>query len=173
MKKQLWLLLALFVCLLTACQAGHSGSLPSSGEVQVYFAVWDAATAQLAVGAERRTLPGGTAPVEALADLLLEGPFSDTLASPIPADVILRDWSLREGILRLNFSEQYGGLSGIDLTIADYCITLTMSQLPGVSTILISVEGKLIPFRHHQSLLASDVLLSVSGEQDVSPARAP
>ena len=73
---------------------------------------------------------------------LLSGPQSAELRSPFPSGVRLRSWRLEEGVLRLDLSEAYGGLSGVDLTIADYCIVLTLCQVEGVEAVDITVEGE-------------------------------
>jgi germination protein M len=119
-----------------------------------------------AVGSEPCELPETGDRVEEMMDLLLAGPTSEELVSPFPEGVTLKNWSVEDGVLKLNLSEQYNSLSGIGLTIADYCITLTMCQLPKINTVIISVEGELISFRDHQTLRVSDVLLSASDEED-------
>jgi germination protein M len=49
--------------------------------------------------------------------------------------------------------------------VADYCITLTLCQLPQVDTVQILVDGQTIPYRDRQDLRAGDVLLSGIGEE--------
>lgn len=99
---------------------------------------------------------------------LLDGPEdSDGLYSPFPKGVSIRRIELDEdtGTLQVDLSEQYGGLVGFDLTVADYCIVLTLSQLPNVDTVEILVDGESIPYRDRQELRAGDVLLSGIGEE--------
>jgi germination protein M len=82
----------------------------------------------------------------------------------------LIDWSLQDGVLNVEFSEGYGGLSGIDLTIADYCVTLTLCQLDEVRSVAISVDGDIVPSRYYETLHSSDVLLSATEDDPVSTA---
>lgn len=91
---------------------------------------------------------------------LLSGPSVDTLYSPFPKGVSLRSWYTQDGILHINLSEQYGGLSGMALTLADYSITLTLCQLPDVEGVSIIVENDPMAFRYHQILTPEDVLLT-------------
>ena len=78
-------------------------------------------------------LRGGGDPIPALVDALLSPPETQGLASPFPEGVRLLSWEVEEGRLHLDLSEQYGGLSGVDLTVADACLTLTLCQVEGWS----------------------------------------
>ena len=56
----------------------------------------------------------------------------------------------------MDFSSRYASLSGIDLTLADYSVVLTLTQLEEVEAVMITAEGELIPYRDHQRLTAGD-----------------
>lgn len=60
-----------------------------------------------------------------------------------------------------DFSRQYARLAGIDLTLADYCVTLTLTQLDGVNAVSITSGGRELPYRETQTLTAADPLLSM------------
>lgn len=79
----------------------------------------------------------GTGTVESLVSALLSGPGEDGLAGLFPAGTKLVDWALRDGELSLEFSKEYGALNGADLTLADYCLTLTLCQLEQVDRVSI------------------------------------
>lgn len=98
--------------------------------------------------------------VEELVSALLEGPTDPNLYSPIPYGVKLRSWSLKDGLLYLNLSEQYGGLSGIQLTLADYSFAFTLCQLEDVEGVTVAVSNDPMSFRHHQVLTPEDILLT-------------
>lgn len=51
------------------------------------------------------------------------------------------------------------------LTIADYCVTLSLTQIPGIYAVRITVDGEELPHRDTQIFRPSDVLLS--SEEDV------
>ncbi len=52
-------------------------------------------------------------------------------------------------------------VAGIDLTLADYCVTLTLTQLDGVNAVSITSGGRELPYRETQTLTAADPLLSM------------
>ncbi len=164
MKKGLIFLLPLL--LLAAC--GHTKAGEGEGKsVAVYYAALQPYDNGASVVGESHTLSNTAEPVEELMTLLFGKPESSRLTSPIPDGVSLTEWSMEEGVLHLELSEAYGGLSGIDLTIADYCITLTLCQLDEVRSVIISVDGDLLPSRYYQALRSSDVLLSAMEDDPV------
>ena len=169
MKKRLLRLIpaALALAALWGCAAGGGG--PEDGAYRIWFSALDDRSARVAVGYELRQLPEDLPPVEALMDELLAGPEGQELTSPFPTGARLLDWSLEAGELRLDLSEQYGGLTGVDLTVADACLALTLCQIPDVETVYVTVEGSEIPYRPIQRLTLEDVLLS-AGQESPSPA---
>lgn len=56
----------------------------------------------------------------------------------------------------------YGGLSGVALTLADYAVTLTLTQLPEISTVSVTVRGRELGYRGSQVFAPDDVLLSTT-----------
>lgn len=80
---------------------------------------------------------------------------------------------MEDGCLHLDLSEQYGGLTGIDLTIADACLTLTFCQVEGVEAVYVTVEGSEIPYRPIQRLTLEDVLLSTGQESPPPQENVP
>ena len=137
-----------------------SGCGPSGGDsgVLLYFCT-DAQTHHgPAIQSQPYTGPSGPG-VEELVNALLAGPTQDGLTSPFPQGLSLQSWELEDGLLTLNFSEQYGGLADISLTLADYCLVLTLSQVEGVDTVQIQSAGHTYPSRSHQTLKAEEALL--------------
>ena len=137
-----------------------SGCGPSGGDsgVLLYFCT-DAQTHHgPAIQSQPYTGPSGPG-VEELVDALLAGPTQDGLTSPFPQGLSLQSWELEDGLLTLNFSEQYGGLADISLTLADYCLVLTLSQVEGVDTVQIQSAGHTYHSRSHQTLKAEEALL--------------
>ena len=59
--------------------------------------------------------------------------------SPIPSDAELLECSVSGGVAVLDFSAAYGRLSDFSLTVADYCITLSACQIPGVKWLQVLV----------------------------------
>ena len=107
--------------------SGCGGSGDSSG-VLLYFCADPARGTPHgpAIRSQPYQGPGG-AGVEEMVDALLSGPTQGGLTSPFPEGLTLQGWSLEDGLLTLSLSEQYGGLADVSLTLADYCLVLTLS----------------------------------------------
>lgn len=101
----------------------------------------------------------------ALLEQLLGGCQEAGYRSPVPTGVRLLSCQVSGGTAWVDLSPGYGQLSGIDLTIADSCVALTLSQLPAVSAVRITVEGQELAYQDHGLLLADQVLLT--SEEDV------
>lgn len=153
------LLLALPGCTLPAQTQTESA-------YQIYFMA-DGSFGTAALKSESRELPEGMEPIDGLLTCLLKGPVSTDLTSALPDYTTLRGWTLRDGVVTVDFSDQYGNLSGIDLTLADYSVTLTLTQLDEVDAVIITSEGKELPYRDHQTLLADEALFAVFRSEPV------
>ena len=158
MKRLISLMLAFALLLpLTAC-----GGAKGEEGLRLYFLAGDSASHGSAL--ESELFEGGADPTaEELLRALLNGPTSENLVSPFPAGVTLQSvkWdTTKPGNLRIYLSEQYGSLSDIALTLADYCIVLTLSQLEEVESVVILADGYVIRYRSHQRLQADEVLLT-------------
>ena len=80
--------------------------------------------------------------------------------SPIPAGTTLRSVTIIGGTARVDFSGSYGQLSGMALTIADYCVALSLTQLDGIYAVRITVNEQDLAYRDNDLFLAGDVLLT-------------
>lgn len=103
---------------------------------------------------------GTTALAEDLVERLLEGPSDATLENPIPAGTSLLSLELNGAYAKVDLSSNYRSLSGVALTLADYAITLTLTQLPQIAIVSITVRGQDLAYRDTQTFTARDVLLS-------------
>lgn len=149
--RMICLLLGLFLTLgLSGCLEQEQGTVYS-----VYY-LNQAEGEENALASEARSLPQDTEPVEGLLNLLLAEPESEDLARAIPEGVRVRKWSIHNGLLTVDFSSAYASLSGIDLTLADYSVVLTLTQLEEVDTVMITADGEMLSYRDHQRLTAED-----------------
>lgn len=168
MKRTGVLILAL--CLLT--QAGGcarpDGAVGSGTSYCIYYSALGDESAESAVACEARLLPEQEDQVPALMQALLSPPETQTLASPFPDGVRLLDWEVAGGQLHLDLSEQFGGLTGVDLTVADACLALTFCQLEEVESVYVTVEGRELPYRAIQQLREEDMALYGGADQPVS-----
>ncbi len=101
---------------------------------------------------------------EALVTALLAGPSDETLKSPIPSGTQLLSLEVERGRAVVDLSSPYAALSGVGLTLADYAITLTLTQLPEILSVEITVRGRPLAYRDKQVFTARDVLLSPMGD---------
>ncbi len=153
MKKLMLLTAAALLALTAACAAvpGEDG-----GGLRLYFASQeDSGPALVPVEYSGPENPG----VRQLMSALLAGPEETELSASVPGAVALRSYRLEEGVLYLDLSENYGGLTGMELTLADYAITLTMCQLDGVEAVCITASGQPLNYRSHQILSPEEALL--------------
>ena len=100
----------------------------------------------------------------ALLSALLRGPESDAYRNALPAGTLLNSVTLEGSRAAVDFSRAYGSLSGISLTLADYAVTLTLTQIPEISMVRITVGGQTLDYRDRQSFTARDVLLLPDGD---------
>ena len=165
--------LSVLCCVLTlsmtsGCVIGAAvNSPPPENAYRLYYAVHDPSTGGAAVDYEYWTPENGAEPARTLFNALLAGPKEEDLSSPFPAGVSLRRATLEDEVLRLDLSEQYSALSGIDLTLANYCLALTLCQLQGVDAVHVTVEGTELPYFAAQELRAGDVVLTGDEEKPV------
>lgn len=108
-----------------------------------------------------------TAPrlAEALLNELLKGPADETLKSALPAGTTLLSLEINGDRALVDLSPSYESLSGVALTLADSAIALTLSQVPEVSSVQITVRGRELAYREQQVLNIRDILLTP--EEDV------
>ena len=160
MKKR-WIAIALLTVLLMGGAIGKVGVRQESGgsAYALYFVERDLRSADGgdALRSEERTLEDGGLSTEELAAALvaelLKGPADPTLKSPFPKGTALLSAEQKGTELRVDLSAAYSTLSGVGLSLADYAITLTLTQLPDVARVRITVD-----YRSRQVFLARDIL---------------
>lgn len=109
----------------------------------------------------------GTAPrlAEALINELLKGPADETLKSILPPGTTLLALEIDGDQARVDLSPSYESLSGVALTLADSAVAMTLSQVPEVSSVQITVRGRELAYRERQVLNIRELLLTP--EEDV------
>ena len=155
--------LMLSMLLLAGCGIGAG----TEGAYTVYCrAVLDTAEGSDAVYAISADAEGESD--ERIARMLLEQMMEapgEACESPLPEGTRILELSIDDGLAVVDLSEEYAGLSGMDLTVADACITLTLCQLPTVERVSVLAEGEPLPYRERESMTVSDVLLSQMDEE--------
>ena len=163
MKRLLAVLLTFFALLaLTGC----GGSSSDGPHLLLYYPApsggspgGDAIVSRSVDWAANSTLPAEQQ-VRRVVSLLLEDSADGSLESPIPASTRLLACQVSAGAAWVDFSSAYGQLSGMELTIADYCVTLSLSQIVGIYSVRITVNGTELIYRDSNIFLAGDVLMT-------------
>lgn len=116
----------------------------------------------------------GEATIPAMLDAMLAGPPAEEvgLAGAIPKGTRVLSWSLEQRVAHVELSAAYAGLVGVELTMADYCITLTLAQLPGVDGVRVTASGAGQSYRDRHVLYPGDVLFSGAEEVPVEVTAA-
>ena len=167
MKK----LLALLLCAALTCASGCAfAAVANQREEDAYVLYFQEANLDTAGGGDalrpETVYIDGSAdlPTEdlarALLDALLAGPADETLKSSIPESTSLLSVEVLGSRATVDLSAAYGTLSDVALTLADYAVTLTLTQLPEISVVNITVRGRELAYRENQLFTARDVLLS-------------
>lgn len=108
-------------------------------------------------------------PVQAQAEevmrLLMGGYQEGGFRQAMPGSTRLLSCTVVGSSVTVDFSASYGQLSGMDLTMADYCIALSLVQIPGIYTVRITVNGRELAYRDKNYFRADDVL--VTSPEDV------
>lgn len=161
MKKWLALLLCLPLLLAAACGQGQTE--------EAFFLYFQEGDLTLAAGGgalQTETVYLSESETEdprllaeTLLNMLLEGPFDETLKSTVPAGTSLLSLELSGGRAVVDLSAAYSSLSGVALTLADSAITMTLTQIPEILTVQITVRGRELAYRDKQIFAARDVLL--------------
>ena len=170
--RKLWMILlagAALLAVVCACSAGEQEA--QEPRYLIYFREADlsAASSGDALRAEYAELKGvdttdAQAMATALMTELMDGPTDETLKATIPSSTQLLSVVVDRGRAVVDLSAAYGSLSGVNLTLADYAITLTLTQLPEILSVRITVRGQDLAYRNKQVFTASDVLLSPKGD---------
>lgn len=163
MKRLLAALLTFFALLaLTGC----GGSSSDGPHLLLYYPApsggspgGDAIVSRSVDWAANSALPAEQQ-VRRVVSLLLEDSADGSLESPIPASTRLLACQVSDGAAWVDFSSAYGQLSGMELTIADYCVTLSLSQIVGIYSVRITVNGTELVCRDSNIFLAGDVLMT-------------
>lgn len=138
MKRLLCLLLTLILCFsLMAC---HDDQPKLQAPVNFYYPrlepTYGTANGMIApVSAE-----GAGFDQETLLNRYLQGPADKDFVSPFPADTKLLSLTDKDTIINLQLNQNFAQLTGMDLTLACACLTLTTIELTGADTVRIFVK---------------------------------
>jgi len=169
MKKLLTLLLCGALLAAIGCAPKTE---PEGVPYALYFreADLEAVPGKSALRAETVYLPESVAEeetqqvAEQLLQLLLDGPQDEKLQSPFPLGTSLLSLKLTGSRAVADLSFEYERLSGVALTMADYAIALTLTQLPQIMSVKITVQGRELAYRDTQIFTSQNILLMPEGD---------
>ena len=163
MKKPLMRLLTAALALALALGCAPAGQ--ESQGLSLWFPV-DPELGRVSSALDACPYEGEARSIPALLAALMAGPAAAEaeLVSFIPAGTRLLSWSLEDQVANVELSAAYAGLAGVELTLADACITLTLAQLPGVEGVRITVNGGGQSYRDRRALYPDDLLFSGAEE---------
>ena len=170
MRKALYLLLAILICLGLVSACAEEETAPSG---RLLWFVSDQSMQEVPTAALASQPYQGESSIPALLEALLEGPEAGSgLVSAIPSGTRLLGWSIENGVAYVDLSQPYGDLVGVDLTLADYSIALTLAQLEEVDGVVITVNGSYREGGDGRVLHAEDVVFSGVEEEPVELSAA-
>lgn len=159
MKKWICLPLAALLLIALFCATQFKTVSAAKHTFQVYFRS-NSMTSSSALEPETRTLNPKEDSIPQLLQWLLDGPQETDHSDVLPEGVTLISQTLHDSVLTLNFSKEYSELTGVDLTVANGSIVLTMTQLKGVDGVTILSAGEQVLPSTTLPLTANDFDLS-------------
>lgn len=154
--KRVWCLL---LCLLLLCSAaGCAASAEKPAPFQLFYRTADVSHASGLIGYELAAEPLSRT-ADAIAERYFSGPQNETLRSPFPKETTFVSAFQDGTVLNLTVSDQLAELSGVNLSVAISCISLTFSQLNGIESICISTEHELLGGQDSITIQSGSILL--------------
>ena len=163
MKKVLALCLA--VLCLAACGAAGEPENQEEGVLVYYLAPEEDARGRDRIQACRELLElpeGADSREEAAAavERLLAGASDGGLASPLPEGTQLLELEIRDRTAYVDLDGGLRELSGVELALADYCLTLTLTGLGSIRAVTVTAQGRAVGQQPKQVFYERDVMLS-------------
>ncbi len=144
MKKRLIPILIALGVLIAGCTS-NSVSSPSPESISVYRVLSpDYQSDGKLLQSEKVSIDASKESVLQAKAALSETPQNEKLQCPLPAGVIIQDATLDENRVTVYMNSLYLDVSGIEKTIMDSCITMTMCSIEGVDFVTICVGSEVI-----------------------------
>lgn len=119
------------------------------------------------IGKEMRNIAGLDA--EQMLALYLKGPQSQSLVSPFPNGVTLVEFTSDGSNAVVTLSSEFAQLSEFRLSSACACLTLTLCDFTGVSTVTIQAENSLLDGKPTITMQKDQILLVDNMDTTVDP----
>ena len=146
MKSNLRILVFLCICVLLV------GCMPkSSAAINFYYlAQTDYNSPQGNIAPELRKGNASPLAYEELLNSYLSGPNSNNLINPFPTETKLISITLEQQTATVVLSDQIAELTGVELTLACTCLSMTVKELTGCANVQIRAQTKLLD--NHQAI---------------------
>ena len=169
MNKLRWPVLLLALMLLAACAAPDEAEQDPGGMLLYYVLPEEDARGGDRIQARREILDlpenaDGQAQARAVVERLMAGPADGAAFSPLPRSVELLGVEVRDQMAYVDFGGEIRNLSGVDLALADYCLTLSLTALDSVRAVAVTAQGRPVGQQPKQIFYERDVLLSDMGD---------
>ena len=165
MRKWMWLLLLCLLPALSAC-AGHERQEENEEGILIHYVT----TAEDAKGGdavcgirvELEVPENGSLMQQARAvvEKLMEEPAQPGLHSALPQNIKLLGVALQGRRVCVDFSSEFNSLTGVELTLANSCLVLSLSQLENINSVVVTVQGRPAVQQPQQIFYGWNVLLS-------------
>ena len=176
MKRRIVTLLLAALLLCTAAGCGEKNAVDGTENTSAYLRLYCPAE----LGEKNRSAGGGDAvngiPIswkqvrgddrgrqqqaQYIMELLLGGCTDKDFICPVPKGTAVNSCTVTGGTVSVDLSREYEQLVGVERTIADYCITLSLMQLDGIYAVRLTVNGLLPEGRTNGVYTSAEVLLT-------------
>ena len=163
MRRYKLLAAALALVLLVGCTAAITQRPRYVNPIDFYYCRQDAAYGSEtgALAYETTELGRKDMTVEEILPLYFKGPLSDALRSPFPQGLACTHAELDGGVLTLHLNEAYGTLSGVELSLAAACLTMTLTQIAFVDSVRVQTPSALLTAQSGQTFTPEQFVLFV------------
>lgn len=111
---------------------------------------------------------GVTAMVRTAVEQLCAKPVRGELRSPLPPNTKVQEVRFEKDSMVVDFSQEYAALSGVQKSIADACVVMTVSNFWSINGVTISADGKILTNRLEIKDIVQSAPRVFSGAQTIS-----
>ncbi len=111
------------------------------------------------IGTEIREGDGYQQNPSLLLDVYLHGPLDRNFRTPFPVGTALRQLTVQDAKATVVLSQQFANLTGVDLSLACGCLTLTVMDLTGAESVTIISHGALLDGKESITMDRTNLIL--------------
>ena len=169
MKRLTAILILFALCFASGCHSGKSPEIP----VKYYYpnATISYGTEDGFLSYEQREGIGRSA--DASIAEYLKGPVDSVYSNPFPKNTKLISFEMQDDIIHLVLSDNYATLTGLHLSVANACLSMTVLELTGANTVSIQCESVQIDGQNSIMITRDSILLYDSNKTTTPSEPAP